>query len=236
MLKEMLEYQKEEQSKVSLEKELSESKDRENASKIQLSLKKQHSDLIELEKSAEKIKGLYDSAIEKYNEYMKKVEALEKEIQNADPSKCDLYEKMYKDFVQVGTSLENGITNIYKKVQQINKDYEEIINKSKTDRKKFDEYRARFSKLKAEKEPKIKELEEKMSKIQKNINPKIFEIYNQKRDSHIFPVFVPLSDNKCGRCRMEVPASKLNKMKDNELGIIECESCGRYIYQSENSN
>lgn len=231
MLNEMLEYQKEEQTKISLENELLKSKDREQASLIQQTLKKQHSDLISLEKSAQKINELYNSAISKYNEYMKKLEALETEIQNADPEKSEVYEKMYKDFAQVGASLEKNVTNIYKDVQQINKEYEDIINKSKVDRKKFDTFKAAFSKLKAEKEPKINELQESMAKVQKKIDPKIFAIYSQKRESHIFPVFVPLTENKCGGCRMEVPASKLNKMKDSELGIIECESCGRYIYQ-----
>lgn len=231
MLNEMLEYQKEEQTKISLENELLKSKDREQASLIQQTLKKQHSDLISLEKSAQKINELYNSAISKYNEYMKKLEALETEIQNADPEKSEVYEKMYKDFAQVGASLEKNVTNIYKDVQQINKEYEDIINKSKVDRKKFDTFKAAFSKLKAEKEPKINELQESMAKIQKKINSKIFAIYSQKRESHIFPVFVPLTENKCGGCRMEVPASKLNKMKESELGIIECESCGRYIYQ-----
>ena len=231
MLNEMLEYQKEEQAKISVENLLLKSKDRENASKIQQELKKQHSDLLALEKSAEKVNGLYNSAIEKFNEYMKKLEELENQMKNADPEKSALYEKIYKDMVQVGASLEKNITNIYYEVQQINKNYEDIINKSKTDRKKFDAFKASFSKLKAENDPKIAQAQANMDKIKTGINPKIFGIYSQKRESHIFPVFVPLTDNKCGGCRMEVPASKINKMKDNEFGIIECESCGRYIYQ-----
>ena len=40
------------------------------------------------------------------------MEALETEIKNADPEKSEVYEKMYKDFAQVGASLEKNVTNI----------------------------------------------------------------------------------------------------------------------------
>jgi len=232
MLSKMLDYQKEESNKITLENELSKSTDREKASKIQQVLKKQHSDLIELETSAEKINGIYKSMVEKYNEYLKKLEALEKEIQNADPEKSEFYEKMYNDFLAVGASLEKNIKSVYVEVQKINNSYEDIINKSKKDRVTFDKYSKAYKLLKQEKEPKIQASKEKMDTLVKGINSKIFSMYNQKRESHIFPVFVALAENRCGGCRMEISASNLGKMKNNEFGIIECENCSRYIYQN----
>ena len=52
---------------------------------------------------------------------------LEAEMQNADESKMEMYEKMYKDFAAIGASLEKDIQNIYTSVQQISKEYEDII-------------------------------------------------------------------------------------------------------------
>lgn len=231
MIEKLLNYQKVEADLVSTENELLKSKDREKAAEIQQTLKNHHSKLISLEKAAEKINASYKKATEKYAEYLKKLETLEKELENADGAKVAVYEKAYKDFFAVANSLEKEISSLYTEVQKINREYEETIKRSKTEREKFDKYKAAYDKLKAEKEPKIKEFKEGLTKIQKEIDGKLFQIYSQKRESKLFPVFVPVSDNKCGGCRMEISASKLGLMKSNEYGVIECENCGRYIYK-----
>ena len=231
MIEKILEYQHVESEIIAGESELVNSKDRQKASEIQQILKNQHARLVTLEKSAERVNSAYKKATEKYQEYMKKLEALEKELQNADGAKIAVYEKAYKDFFAVANALEKDISAMYTEVQQINREYEEIIKKSKTDREKFDKFKASYGKLKAEKEPKINELKEKLEKMKKDIDEKLFHIYLQKRESKLFPVFVALNANKCGGCRMEISASKLASMKTNKYGVIECENCGRYIYQ-----
>ena len=88
----------------------------------------------------------------------------------------------------------------------------------------------KYTKLKTELEPKINALKSDLAKIQKDVDSKLLQKYNQKRENKIFPVFVSLADNKCGGCRMEISASKLGTMKKNDFGVIECENCGRIIY------
>lgn len=231
MIDKILEYQKLEAEIENNKNDLAKSKDREKAAEIQQSLKNQHTKLVSLEKQAQKVNVLYTQAIEKYNEYTKKLQELEKEVENADPEKLSLYEKAYKDFAAVANTLEKNIASIYADVQQISKEYESIIKQSKTEREKFDKYKASYNKLKAEKEPKIEALKAELEKMAKGIDSKIMSKYKQKRDSHVFPVFVAINDNKCGGCRMEISASKLGQMKTNDYGIIECENCGRYIYK-----
>ena len=231
MLDKILEYQSVEMELISLETEISKSKDRERAAEIQQNLKNQHAKLLALENSAKIVGDQYKRATEKYEEYLKKLAALEEEVKNAEPEKAELYAKMYKDFAAVSSSLERDIQNIYASVQQISKDYEDIIRKSKTDREKFDRFKASYSKLKAEKEPRIAEIKAKLETLSKTIPSQLMTVYKQKREGRIFPVFVALAVNKCGGCRMEISASKLGQMKTNNLGVIECENCGRLIYQ-----
>lgn len=230
MLEKILDYQKTEAELISLESELAKSSDREKASQIQQELKNQHAKLMTLEKTAEKVNANYKKAKAKYEEYTKKLETLQKELELADTDKVALYEKAYKDFFAVANSLEKEITNMYNEVQKISREYEEIIKKSKTDRERFDKFKASYAKLKAQKEPKIAELKEKLAEMRKDVDEKLMHKYSQKRDGHMFPVFVALASNKCGGCRMEISASKLGSMKTNEYGVIECENCGRYIY------
>lgn len=231
MLDKIIEYQSEESNLIKYENELSKSSAREEASKIQQVLKSQQAELISLENHAKKTNESFMLAQKKYEEYLKKLEELEKEVENADTEKISFYEKMYKDFVSVGASLEKEISKVYSEVKKINESYEETIKKSKSLRDKFDKHIAVYKKLKSEIDPKIEETKQKMAELEKVIDKKILMIYKQKRDSHIFKVFVPLINNKCGGCRMDISASRLGQMKSNELGIIECENCGRYIYQ-----
>lgn len=231
MLDKILNYQQIDAELVANENELLKSKDREKATEIQQSLKNQHTKLLSLETQAEKVNNAYKKATEKYAEFVKKLETLENEMKNADETKTAVYEKAYKDFSAIANSLEKDIANIYQQVQQISKDYEEVIRKSKSDREKFDKHKAAYAKLKADKEPKIEELSKKLQETAKKVDSKLFAIYKQKRDSKLFPVLVELAVSKCGGCRMEVSASKIAQMKNNEFGVIECENCGRLIYK-----
>lgn len=231
MLEKILKYQEIEGNLISEENELLKSKDREKAAEIQQTLKSQHSRLVALENQAAKVNDSYKKATEKYNEFVKKLETLEKEMETAEASKTAVYEKAYKDFSAIANTLEKDIANIYTLIQQISKEYEEIIRKSKTEREKFDKYKASYAKLKAEKEPKIAEFKEKLAVAAKDVDSKLMSKYNQKREGKMFPVFVALATNKCGGCRMEISASKLGQMKSNDYGVIECENCGRFIYK-----
>lgn len=231
MLENILKYQEIESGLIAEETTLSKSKDREKAAEIQQILKDQKSRIIVLENQAAKVNESFRIATEKYNEFLKKLEVLEKEMESADAGKTAIYEKAYKDFSAVANSLEKDIANIYSHIQQISKEYEEIMKKSKIEREKFNKYKAAYDKLKEEKEPKIQAAKAELEKQAKTIDAKLMAIYNQKRDSKKFPVFVALATNKCGGCRMEISASKLGQMKTSEYGVIECETCGRFIYK-----
>ena len=230
MFAKILEYQKTEGALIKLENELSKSGDKEKASAISQELKNYHSRLLVLEANAKKVNDAYTKAVKKYQEYNEKLAELEKQIETVSDANYDLYEKAYKDFASIATGLEKEITKLHNEIKSISNEYEEIIKKSKIGRENFDKYKEKYTKLKNELEPKIAELKSELAKIQKDVDPKLMQKYAQKRENKIFPVFVPLSDKQCGGCRMEVSASKLGAMKNNEFGIIECENCGRIIY------
>lgn len=231
MLEEILKYQEIQVNILNAENELSKSKEREKAAQMQQILKAGHSRLVALEGLAQKINDKYKKVTEKYEQFTKKLEVLEKELENADADKIAVYEKAYKDFSTISTSLEKEITAIYAESKQIDAEYEEIMKKSKTDREKFDKYKAAYDKLKAEKEPIIFQLKTELAVQKKKVDEKLMKMYLHKVEGKIFPVFVPLSTNKCSGCRMEISASKLGSMKTSEYGIIECETCGRLVYK-----
>ncbi len=230
MFQKILEFQKTEGALIKLENELAKSSDRERASLIQQELKSFHSRLLVLEETAKKVNDAYSKAIKKYQEYNEKLAELEKQIETVSGDNIELYEKAYKDFANIATGLDREIVKLHNDIQQINNEYEDIIKKSKEGKALYNKHKDKFMKLKAELEPQIDELKSALAKIQKEIEPKLLQRYNQKRENRIFPVFVALAQNKCGGCRMEISAIKLGSMKNNEFGVIECENCGRIIY------
>ena len=230
MFDKILEYQKTEGAVIKLETELSKSGDREKAAAIQQELKSYHSRLMVLEENAKRVNDAYTKAIKKYQEYNEKLAELEKQIETASEENYELYEKAYKDFANIATGLEREITKLHNDIQSISREYEDIIKKSKIGREKFDKHKEKYTKLKNELEPQIASLKAELAKIQKEIDAKLLQKYVQKRENKIFPVFVPLAQDKCGGCRMEISASKLGTMKKNDFGVIECENCGRIIY------
>lgn len=230
MLDKIIEYQKLDSEIVNLENQLYKSSDREKAAEIQKSLKDQHARLIALENSAAKANQAYKKASEKYAEYNKKLSELENQLKAADEKQVGLYEKAYKDFSSISSTLERDVTNLYTEIMQISKEYEEIIKNSKTEREMFDKYKASYDRRKSETEPEIEKLKGELAAAAKGVNEELLKAYKQKRENRIFPVFVALANSKCSGCRMEVSASKIGQMKNNKFGIIECENCGRFIY------
>jgi len=230
MFGKILELQKTEGALIKLETELAKSVDREKASTIQQELKMFHSRLLVLEENAKKVNAAYSRAIKKYQEYNEKLAELEKQVETASSDNFELYEKAYKDFANIASALDKEIVKLHNDVQQINSEYVDIIKKSKEGKELYNKYRDRYIKLKSELEPQINELKAEIAKLQKEVDSKIMQKYNQKRENKIFPVFVQLAQNKCGGCRMEISAAKLGSMKNNEFGVIECENCGRIIY------
>ena len=231
MLENILEYQKTEAELIAIENEVSKSSDREKAAELQKRLQGYKAKLLELDKLAAKAYSAFNKAKEKYQEYLGKLETLDKELETADETKVALYEKAYKDFHSIANSLEKDLSSMYNQIQQIDADYKALAEKSREDRTRFDKFKAAYTKLKTEKEPKINELKSNLDSMKKSTAEELLHMYMQKREGKVFPVFVMLNANKCGGCRMEVSASKLGAMSSNKYGIIECENCGRYIYK-----
>ena len=71
-------------------------------------------------------------------------------------------------------------------------------------------------------------VEAKMSSLEKEIDEDLMSKYKTLKSDKIFPVFVGFNDGHCSGCRVEIPTSKVNKLKTD--GTIVCEQCHRIIY------
>ena len=60
------------------------------------------------------------------------------------------------------------------------KEYEDIIKKSKTDRERFDKFKAAYGALKNDREPKIAAVKAELAKLEKELETKAYMAYKQK--------------------------------------------------------
>ena len=226
-IKEMLEYQKLDGEIRKIEAEVKNSEDRKNATKMQDYLRDSQAKLVSLEKTSEKLVNLYKKAVQTYNDFAEKLDKLLKEGvgENAD----EVTQRLEKTnaFMLASAKLEKDLESLTASISKVNAEFDSIMKNSKTAKANFEVYKNRFNELKAKYEPKMKELMVKRDEYKKSIDAELLSKYVHKAESK-YPVFVPVKDNKCGGCRMEISGTKLKQLK--EKGMIECENCGRIIF------
>ena len=229
-IKEMLEYQKIDGQIRKPEAELKNSDDRKNATKMQEYLKDSQGKLVALEKTSEKLVALYKKATTAYNDFAEKLEKLLKEGTGTNPEEVTARLEKANAFMVVSTKLEKDLESLAQSLTKINSDFDQLMKNSKTAKANFEVYKNRYNEARQKNEPVINELKAKRDKLKGLIDAEMLARYTHKAEAK-YPVLVPLKDNRCGGCRMEISGTKLKQLK--EKGVIECENCGRIIFNAE---
>lgn len=227
-MQEIIKYQEIDAQLRKAEQELRQSLNKKNASDMQQYLKDGQAKLMKLDESAKNLSAQYQKAVSLYNEFVSKLEALAKKIEEAGVEKIAEIESTIYNFGATAENLENNIVNLANRINLVNKEVESIMNNAKKAKHNLEIYKANYNKEREKQEPIINALKEKLEKQKANVDAKLLAKYNAKSDSNIFPVFAELQNGRCGKCKIEIPAGKISDLKVK--GIIECEHCGRLIY------
>ncbi len=125
-------------------------------------------------------------------------------------------------------ALDKRLTRLAENINQILAEFNSTVKIYNDAKLQYQQIKAKQDRELAEAQPKINELKAKLDLLSKKIDPKTLEFYKARRADKIFPVFVELIGNSCGRCRMELSASALSKLKSEQT--LTCENCRRVIY------
>ena len=219
-MKLLLEYQEIDANLRKAKAKLINSESRKKAGTMQEYLKDSQNKLLELDKSAESSIKHFDQLKKQCEDCLKKIEKATStnEIEGAEASK--LVEELAK--------IERELINTQNRLISINKDFENLMKNAKTAKSNLMFYKQEYEKIKEQETPSIKKLEEELNVAKAKVKPELLAKYNIKAEGKVFPIFVPLTNGRCGGCRMEIPAGKLKDVQSKKF--IECENCGRYIY------
>ena len=132
-------------------------------------------------------------------------------------------------------SLLGELSEESRQMEELVRRAEEVVRKSQELSQKLTEAKMRSVSIKARIDAKQKEVAPKIAAIQKQIaeleskvkDKDLYEKYKTMKAHGIFPVYVPLENDFCGGCKVELSLNFIEKLKNQKM--LTCEHCGRII-------
>jgi len=225
----ILEYQKLDMELNKLKKSNVNSAEKNNMSKLKGYIVDAHDKGMKLENGAKDLFNDYLALKKQYDENFKRVqELLNTDIKSVALDGVDDVLSTINSLSSELFTLERNLNIIINKIKSSLKEFEVTKNNIIKARQKYNELKSKYEQGIKDIAPKIKEIEEKMKSLEKELDEELFNKYKTIKGDKIFPVFVGFDNGHCSGCRVEIPTSKVNKLKAD--GTIVCEQCHRVIY------
>ncbi len=229
MLTNILKYQDLDSKLVSLQKSLEEHPLKKSVASMVAQVKGEQNKLITLENQAQATLKEFDSLKVEYEKSIAKMnDLLMVDTEKLSEAEFEALIKKTAELSNVLNNLERKVSTSGMKVNQILQQFDAAKKNIIVSRTNHKEAKEKYDAIKAQTEPQIATIEKQMKDLEPTIDSAILAKYKHIRQDNIMPVFVPLTNNSCGGCRMEMSAAFVNKVKDK--GCLECEQCRRLVY------
>ncbi len=229
-LKGILEYQKLDGELFKIERQLKSNENKVMANKMHESMKDAQNRSYKLEEKAgallgeiEKVKKQFKTQQDKMDEFMSK------DLEKMSKEELDKLSVLKDKLAQNLAILERNLTSLAENVNATLADFNKTIKTFNTCKEQYAKSKAAYDNDVKSVEDKKNEIENDLKKLAKSLDGKLFEAYQKRRKENIFPVVVPIINNSCGGCHIELPYANISKLEDD--GILTCEHCHRIIYK-----
>ena len=230
MMQNLLAYQVEDAKLREIEKKLSESVERKKAMSAKKYLEGVEESVSKLDSRAEELIATYKSATEEQLKLKEQENAIVEALNTVEDAKEVTYLiKKADELIGKIKSLGAKANKILEEIQGVLKEYNTIKATTKAAQVQYKENAEKYNALKDSVKDEKLAVETKLKELQAKVEPSLMERYLNKRAGKIYPVLYELRGNVCGACNMELSMAELNKLKNGE--VIDCEQCGRLIYQ-----
>ena len=229
-IEKLLEYQKLDSQLFKVEKQIKESKNKENADKLMETMKQAQSKSVKLEEKAEGLLGEIDKVKKQYEvQEAKMKEFLNKDLSTLKKEELEKLSILKDKLGQNLTILEKNLSLLAETVNGVLAEFNKTIKLFNTSKEGYldskNKYESELKTLDKEKE----DLEKQLKTLEKNVDADLMSMYKKRRDENIFPVVVGLNGNSCGGCHVELSVAVISKL--NSDGMLSCEHCRRIIYK-----
>ena len=231
MIKELLAYQNADAKLRKIEKELGSSVAKKKGAQAKAYLEGVNDSVNKLDDKAELIAGESISLFDQQKKIENELQDISKAIDSAtDENEVAYLAKKAEELLNQIKALAQKINKNNEESSKIVKEYSGIRNQTKSAQAQLAEAREEYDKLKATFKDEMVAINKELETLKKSVDPALMEKYEKKRANKIFPIAFEVTDSVCGACRMELSMLELNKLKNGE--IIECDQCGRLLYQN----
>ncbi|MBQ7977558.1 MAG: hypothetical protein IJ301_03065 [Clostridia bacterium] len=232
MLKELLKYQKMDSKLVQIEHELENSDSKRVVNQMVEQVKTAQNKLVSLERYASELIAEYERLKQQFADERERINDA-KSTDYKRMGEADLRDNATSITKQIGDMLmlNKEITALSKKILKALNDFEHTKQVGVNAKKKYSESIDRYNQFAGDKTQYIEGVKSELKTLERDIDPEILKKYKKMREDHKFPVLVPLVNNSCGVCAMEVPKARLDILAKDR--ILECENCHRMIYLKE---
>ena len=231
-LKGILEYQKLDGELFKIERQLKSNENKKMANKMHESMKEAQNRSYKLEEKAgallseiEKAKKQFKTQQDKMDEFMSK------DLEKMSKEDLDKLSVLKDKLAQNLAILERNLTSLAENVNATLADFNKTIKTFNACKEQYAKSKAAYDNDVKSVEDKKNEIENDLKKLAKSLDSKLFETYQKRRKENIFPVVVPIINNSCGGCHIELPYANISKLEDD--GILTCEHCHRIIYKMQ---
>ncbi len=233
MIKNLLEYQEEDAKLKAIEVELSQSEERKKAVAARKFLESVNDLAAKLEQKAGELTKNYKDLCARQNALIESVKDYDSIIEGCQQEDEVAYiQKKAGQLAENIKSMNAELKRLEETVKDMVDKYNALKKKTSDAKKQYVEYGQKYNALKEEKRAEMKKLEDNLANMSKNLDPKLFEAYLQRRKDKNFPIVFPLKEGKCSHCGMELSMMQMENVRKNK--IIECDNCRCLVYFSEN--
>ncbi len=230
MIEQLLIYQNVDAKLKKIENELMGSEERKKAVVAKKFLDGVEEILSKLDARAAKLAQEYKNCNEEYVKIKEQESELAKALEGVkEESEASFLIKKAEQLMQKIKNIAGACNKLSEELQAVMKEYVSIKNQTKAAQVQYNENGKKYNELKASLTGEKEAIEKELEQIKNKVEPTLMEKYLKKRAGKIYPVVFEVRGNACGACNMELPMSELTKLKNG--GVIECETCGRLLYQ-----
>ena len=231
MIKELLAYQNADAKLRKIEKELGASTAKKKAASARAYIEGVNDNVNKLDDRAQIVSNESLSLFDEQKKLAEQLSDIEKAIDSAnDENEVNYLSKKADELLSQIKALAQKITKSNEDASKIVKEYAGIKSQTKTAQTQYAEAKEEYDKLKESFKDQIVAINNELEGLKKSVDATLMEKYDKKRANKIFPIVYEVTDSVCGACRMELSMLELNKLKNGE--IIECDQCGRLLYQN----
>jgi predicted nucleic acid-binding Zn-ribbon protein len=232
MIQALLNYQVADAKLNEIEKRLAESPERKKAYSAKKYLEGVEANVNKLDDRAAELMAAYEDATNEQLRLKEQEAEIVESVENAtDEKEVAFLLKKAEELISKIKALGAKASKISEEIQAILKEYSNIKATTKAAQTQYADNAKKYNELKKEVSAEKEAVEKELETLKEKVDPALMEKYLKKRANKIYPVLYAVKGNGCGACFMELSMSEMNRLKNGE--VIDCDQCGRLIYQEK---